>query len=477
VVTISVGNTLTLPAETGTNAGNYTTTRACTANGGGTANSVSDTNGQNSATLLIGVNDANKAIICTYTNTPKAPTLSLQKALGGTGRIAPADQFSLSGTSSTSAPVPTSATTTGAGTNITSGAYTVSASAGTTYTLDEAMANGSTSTLAQYSQAVSCSNTGPTVVTGFTRLPISVIPANGDAINCTVTNTPAPAVIGFAKSSGSSSIAAGAVVPYALTLTNTGGTAQPSGFVFYEVVPDNTTFSSVANATSSCAVGSAERTLCTLTTTAPVPAAGSLVVTYTVTVNASVPASATSLVNAIYKTAPSGCTGSTCPAPVCPDATAAACDSTPTAALPDLKPTITFGGTSYTVGVSRDVILNINDILNAPTSGLVRFFVPLASSNFTFDFDATRTTGLINGVSQVVNNRDWDMTRTSAGMLFSNSLSNILIPGNGRSRIVITTTATQAGGTANVTINIAPGSGGESESRNNTVSVSLSIQR
>ena len=74
-------------------------------------------------------------------------------------------------------------------------------------------------------------------------------------------------------------------MPYALKLTNTGGTAQPSGFVFYEVVPTNTTFAAVANATSSCAVGSAAGTLCALTTTAPVAAGASLVVTYTVTVN------------------------------------------------------------------------------------------------------------------------------------------------------------------------------------------------
>ena len=200
-------------------------------------------------------------------------------------------------------------------------------------------------------------------------------------------------------------------------------------------------------------------------------------VTFVVTVKASVPANTTSIANALYTAPPANCSGSNCPPPACPDAAAVACNVTPSALVPDLKPTITFGGTSYTVGLSRDVIININEILNAPTSGLVRFFVPLASSNFSYDFDATRTTGTINGSSHAVNNQDWDMTPTSAGMLFSNSVSNISIPGNGRSRLVITTTAIQAGGTANVTVNIAHGSGGETEVRDNTVSVSLSVQR
>ncbi|HNA34439.1 MAG TPA: hypothetical protein PL106_15025, partial [Flavobacteriales bacterium] len=81
-VNIQVGNTITLPAETGTNIGNYNTVLSCTANGGATANALSGTNGQVSNTLLIGAGDAGKAIVCTYTNTRRSTTFRLAKAWG-----------------------------------------------------------------------------------------------------------------------------------------------------------------------------------------------------------------------------------------------------------------------------------------------------------------------------------------------------------------------------------------------------------
>lgn len=59
------------------------------------------------------------------------------------------------------------------------------------------MASGSSSTLAQYSAAVSCSNTGPTNVSGTTTLPINVKPVYGDAISCVITNTPVPTTATF----------------------------------------------------------------------------------------------------------------------------------------------------------------------------------------------------------------------------------------------------------------------------------------
>ncbi len=252
----------------------------------------------------------------------------MQKALGGTGRIAAADQFSLSGTGTGA---PAAVTTTGATTAVTSAAYSISATAGSAYSLTEAMAAGSASTLAQYSQAVSCSNTGPTVVTGLTSLPINVTPVAGDAIVCTVTNTPRPAVITFTKSTAVTSVTAGTVIPYTLTLTNSGGSSQAVGHVFYEVVPAHTTFTSVGGSVSSnCAAGAVAGTLCTLTTTAPVAAGGgTLAVTFTVTAVSPIPAGVTSIANALYSAPPPICVGSACPPPVCPDPLAAACVTTP----------------------------------------------------------------------------------------------------------------------------------------------------
>ncbi len=76
-VTVFAGETATLPAETmspGT-VGNYTTTVACA--GGGT---LTGTNGQATGnTVAVATADAGKAIVCTYTNTRKSATLTLQK--------------------------------------------------------------------------------------------------------------------------------------------------------------------------------------------------------------------------------------------------------------------------------------------------------------------------------------------------------------------------------------------------------------
>jgi trimeric autotransporter adhesin len=193
-VTVTAGNTITFPAETFTNGSqsSYTTSISCTGNTNALSSSTLP------ATLLIA--SADSAITCTYTNTLKpAPTLSLQKALGGTGRINAADQFKMNASGDTAATTASAlASTTSAGTGAVvdagTGLVTFTGAAGTAYTLDEAMTATSVSTLAQYIRTVSCTNTGTTNVTGFTSLPITVTPALGDVIVCTVTNSPAPTV-------------------------------------------------------------------------------------------------------------------------------------------------------------------------------------------------------------------------------------------------------------------------------------------
>ncbi|AIY42887.1 Chitinase [Collimonas arenae] len=224
VASIAVGNTITFPAETMTTGKltNYNTVLSCTANGGATANVLSGTNGQVTNTLVIGVGDLGKAIVCTYTNTPKSPVLTFQKALGGSGRIAAADQFALSGTG-TGAPAATN--TTGAAAAVTSPAYSFTGTAGTAYSLNEAMAAGSSSTLGQYSQSVACTNVGGTTsVSGLTSLPINVTPVIGDNISCTITNTPKPVVLTLKKALGGTGRIAGAD-QFALSGTGTGAPA------------------------------------------------------------------------------------------------------------------------------------------------------------------------------------------------------------------------------------------------------------
>jgi acyl CoA:acetate/3-ketoacid CoA transferase alpha subunit len=200
------------------------------------------------------------AISCTVTNTPKAPTLTLQKALGGSGRIASADQFSLSATGTGA---PAAVTTTGSGTTVSSSALTFTATPGSAYTMKEAMASGSASTLAQYGQAVSCTNTGPTSVSGLTTMPIGVTPTYGDAISCTVTNTPKAPTLTLQKALGGSGriasadqfslSATGTGAPAAVTTTGS-GTAVSSSALTFTATPGSSYSMNEAMASGSASV-------------------------------------------------------------------------------------------------------------------------------------------------------------------------------------------------------------------------------
>lgn len=198
VTTVTSGATVTSPqVNTGTAAvaatvtetavAGYTTAWSCVdSNAAVTGNAGLSGTGL-SATVPAASMNSNAAWVCTFANTRNTASISLQKVLGGTGRVAAADQFSLSATGTGA---PAAVTTTGAAAAVTSAPYTFTATPGAAYTLDESMAAGSASTLSQYTQGVACTNTGPTSVSGISSLPISVTPAAGDAISCTITNTP-----------------------------------------------------------------------------------------------------------------------------------------------------------------------------------------------------------------------------------------------------------------------------------------------
>ena len=153
-------------------------------------------------------------ITCTLTNTANTPTIRLQKALGGTGRLAASDQFSLSATGTGA---PANVTTTGAGTAVTSAAMSFNATAGSSYTLNETMAAGSATALIRYQKSVSCTNSNSvgTNVSGISTVPINFTAALGDAISCVITNTPLPATVAIKK------ITTGAIGgPFSFTQTN-----------------------------------------------------------------------------------------------------------------------------------------------------------------------------------------------------------------------------------------------------------------
>ncbi|MDE2384302.1 MAG: DUF11 domain-containing protein [Alphaproteobacteria bacterium] len=182
--------------------------------------------------LLLAIPAANvlpaAQITCTFTNAGNAPKISLQKALAGTGRLAAADQFSLTATGTGA---PAAVTTTGTGAAITSSAMNFTGTAGASYTLNEAMAAGSASLITGYSKTVACSNANPSGsnVSGLTTVPISFTAQAADSISCVITNngTPTPNLaIVKSYSTSPSPVVVGQTITYTYVVTNMGNVAM-----------------------------------------------------------------------------------------------------------------------------------------------------------------------------------------------------------------------------------------------------------
>jgi hypothetical protein len=171
-VTVTVGNTITFPAETGTNIGNYNTVLSCLAGGGATANSLSGTNGQVSNSLVIGAGDSGKAIVCSYTNTRKSATITLRKTWVN---ALVNDAVSVTATGLTSlASVANTA-------NETDTAAVQTVYAGDAITIGETFTTGSA---ANYTRVLSCSGN-----TNALAANVLTVNAADTAIVCTQTNS------------------------------------------------------------------------------------------------------------------------------------------------------------------------------------------------------------------------------------------------------------------------------------------------
>ncbi len=163
-------------------------------------------------------------ITCKFTNAGNAPTISFQKALAASGRLAAADQFRLTATGTGA---PAAVTTTGAAAAITSAAMSFTATASTAYSLTEAMAAGSPSLLTAYAQTVACTNANPTGsnLSGLTSIPINFTILAGDAVSCIITNnaTPTPNLV-ITKSSAAAPtpVVKGQTITYTYVISNTG---------------------------------------------------------------------------------------------------------------------------------------------------------------------------------------------------------------------------------------------------------------
>lgn len=224
--------------------------------GGGNSPSLSGV-GTQTATLT-GVSQSYNAPVL-YTLNPGVVTADLISAISGrqavafgisitkvqirkviVGRLNPSDQFQLNITGSP----PATATTTGTSTGLqTVTAYTYSAGAGA-FTLNEAMAPGSVSTLSQYSTTVSYSNVTPggTAPPPNGALPGNVNLALGDDIIATVTNTPLAApIIRVTKAVNKTVGRVGDILTYTISFTNV-GTAAADNIVLTDPIPNGTAY-------------------------------------------------------------------------------------------------------------------------------------------------------------------------------------------------------------------------------------------
>jgi uncharacterized repeat protein (TIGR01451 family) len=190
------------------------------------------------------------ALICTFTNTAY-PHLRVRKLLGGGGRRFAGDQFTVRVRQG--ATVLASATTSGTGGTVIGGdTGLVQVTAGTSHILDEIAAG--TGSLGNYNAAMACTNAATSPTTLPTTVGGSVTPAVGDLVTCTITNTRiATANLVVTKTStvisdpvngtNDPKLIPGAVVQYAITVTNAGNqTVSASTIVIADVLPAGFTY-------------------------------------------------------------------------------------------------------------------------------------------------------------------------------------------------------------------------------------------
>src|SRR5262245_58696080 len=178
---------------------------------------------------------AGAAVVCTFTNTPATPSLTLRKDLAGSGRLDPADQFTMQILDPNNNPVGSgNPTTQGAGADVApnTGIQTVAAAtAGGTYHLSESMAAGSVSALTDYQHVIECTDLNH-VQTGlpnhtFTaaQQPIQVTPQPGSSIECVMTNARHEPVLGLSKVFGTHRVRPGD--QFRVAIVGPGGEVTP----------------------------------------------------------------------------------------------------------------------------------------------------------------------------------------------------------------------------------------------------------
>ena len=198
------------------NLARYSTTYSCTNAGSGGTPASSGSGTSVGVTPQLGDD-----IICTFTNTPIAPKLSVAKSVAA--RLVSTDQFTVAINGGPSV------TTTGAQTSVNTGAFT--AAAGTAYLLSEVGAGTPTADLARYTTTYSCTNAGVggTTISPGASTSFNVTPQAGDDLTCTFTNTPVYPKVTATKSASPTSFTVGAtgqIYQISITVAN-GRTLAP----------------------------------------------------------------------------------------------------------------------------------------------------------------------------------------------------------------------------------------------------------
>ncbi|MCA0394867.1 MAG: DUF11 domain-containing protein [Proteobacteria bacterium] len=120
-------------------------------------------------------------------------SVTLGKAVGGAGRLDATDQFTVQIASAASGgTVYRAATTTGTAATASTGAHVATPNA--TYFLRDSMAAGSASPIGSYIPTIQCTRNGVAFTPSGSAPNWSVVPAAGNQIACTITNTPRPTI-------------------------------------------------------------------------------------------------------------------------------------------------------------------------------------------------------------------------------------------------------------------------------------------
>jgi len=138
------------------------------------------------------------------------------------------------------------------------------------------------------------------------------------------------------------------------------------------------------------------------------------------------------------------------------------------AGAPDLHPEIVINNQNSIGPSTLNVIVELNELLNNSTTGLVSFTIA-KDAHITFSFDDTMT--LLDGLA--LNNSEWTYDNSNPDFHVFNSSESIQASGISRVGLLMNYNPFQTDGVDNITVNILSGSGSEENEMNNSAIISL----